>query len=219
MRSTSCEFILSQEMSSIIERCRARSSFRHNLRVQQSRVVTRSSESRCAFSSRTRYSCLSPDELKTRMANLQKELCRISKERNRLKEKIVQESQNLGVTVDEDMHNDLRKIMEEEEEKNPNRFHNSFQQIFWEQQLGAVHQYNAKGMRWHYLMIRWCLLLGHQSQSAYETLRQSGCITLPSQCTLRDYTHYIQAVTGFSNDVDKQIMEAARINSCEKYEK
>ena len=72
VRSSSCEFILSSEMSSKKERCQACSSFRHNLRVQQNRATARSSESRCAFSSCTLYSCLSQDEMKTRMANLQK---------------------------------------------------------------------------------------------------------------------------------------------------
>ena len=123
------------------------------------------------------------------------------------------------MTVDSDTHNDLKKIMEEEEKKSPNRFHNSFQQIFWDQQLEAACKHDAKGMRWHPLMIRWCLFLRHQSQSAYETLRQSGCISLPSQRTLRDYTHYVEASTGFNTEVDKQLMEAAKIGNCKEYEK
>ena len=53
----------------------------------------------------------------------------------------------VGVTVDSDTHNDLKKIMEEEEKKSPNRFHNSFQQIFWDQQLEAARKHDAKGMR------------------------------------------------------------------------
>ena len=69
------------------------------------------------------------------------------------------------------------------------------------------------------MMICWCLFLQHQSQSADETLRQSGCIALPSQRTLRDYTHYVRATTDFNTEVDKHIMEAAKISSCEEYEK
>ena len=44
--------------------------------------------------------------------------------------------------------------------------------------------------------------------------RNSGCIRLPSQCTLRDYTHYIQAESGFSEDIDKMLMEATHVNTC-----
>ena len=40
----------------------------------------------------------------------------------------------------------------------------------------------------------------------YETLRQSGVLKLPSQRTLRDYTHYIPATTGFSAKVDEMLM-------------
>ena len=49
-------------------------------------------------------------------------------------------------------------------------------------------------MRWHPAMIKWCLFLHHQSSRAYETLRRSGCIHLPSQCTLRDYLQCVKSM-------------------------
>lgn len=36
---------------------------------------------------------------------------------------------------------------------------------------------------------------------AYEMLRDSGCIKLPTQRTLHDYMYYVSASTGFSSDV------------------
>ena len=69
-------------------------------------------------------------------------------------------------------------------------------------------------MRWDPLMIRWSLYLRHLSSGAYETLRESGVIKLPSQRTLRDYTYHTAATTGFSPDVDKHLMDTARIDSC-----
>ena len=42
---------------------------------------------------------------------------------------------------------------------------------------------------------------------------------LPSQRTLRDYTYYTRAVCGFSEDVDRQLMEAASIQTCAEHEK
>ena len=39
---------------------------------------------------------------------------------------------------------------------------NSFQCIFWEQQLQAAKQKDSCSMRWHPLMIRWCLYLQHK---------------------------------------------------------
>lgn len=71
----------------------------------------------------------------------------------------------------------------------------------------------------YYTVYRWCLYLRHLSSSAYETLRSSGGLKLPSQRTLRDYTHYTQAATGFSSAVDKQLMDIAAIDTCPERDK
>ena len=49
------------------------------------------------------------------------------------------------------------------------------------------------------------------SSGAYEALRESGIIKLPS---LRDYTHHIEAAPGFSTDTDIMLMKAAEIDIC-----
>lgn len=98
----------------------------------------------------------------------------------------------------------------------------SFARLFWQQQLEAVSRKDArsmKGMRWDPLMVKWCLYLRHKSSGAYELLRDSGCITLPSQHTLRDYTHYVKATVGFSTEVDLQLARVAKLNSCKDYQK
>ena len=68
-------------------------------------------------------------------------------------------------------------------------------------------------------MIRWCIYLRHLLSSVYETLRESGTIKLPSQRTLRDYTHHTKATIGFSKGVDIQLLAAAKLNSCGEREK
>lgn len=62
----------------------------------------------------------------------------------------------------------------------------------------------------------WCLYLRHKSGSSYELLRDSGCICLP---TLRDYTHYVNATAGFSDEVDALLGNASKIDSCEEHQK
>ena len=52
------------------------------------------------------------------------------------------------------------------------------------------------------------------SSGAYEALTESGIIKLPSQRTLRDYTHHIEAAPGFSTDTDILLMKAAEIDVC-----
>ena len=78
---------------------------------------------------------------------------------------------------------------------------------------------DARSMKWDPLMIRWCLYLCHVCGSGYEVLREAGVIKLPCQCTLRDYTYITNATVGFSDNVDKQLMESVRITKCEEREK
>lgn len=42
---------------------------------------------------------------------------------------------------------------------------------------------------------------------------------LPSQQTLRDYTHYIKAATGFSTEVEQMVLRTAKVGSCPEREK
>ena len=70
----------------------------------------------------------------------------------------------------------------------------------------------------------WCYAMSsivymHRSSGAYEALRSSGCLRLPSQRTLRDSTHYAQASTGFSTEVDRMLMQAAKVSTCPEQEK
>lgn len=44
-------------------------------------------------------------------------------------------------------------------------------------------------------------------------IRDSGCIALPSQRTLRDYSNAVKAGVGFSEEVDLQLLDAARLKS------
>ena len=43
-------------------------------------------------------------------------------------------------------------------------------------------------MRWHPLVIWFALNLKYLSGTAYQAIRQRGMISLPSECTLSDYT-------------------------------
>ncbi len=155
--------------------------------------------------------------------------------------KIAESAESCGVVLDEEVHNEFTKIVSSPEcttvfKKLPQ---DSFQSIFWQQQIESLDK-NPKNMRWHPLMIRWCLYLKHRldilfcmcrnvlpligftlyrSSGAYELLRSSGCLRLPSQRTLRDYTHCVTAGTGFSGEVDQMLVNAAKIVSCPEREK
>ena len=121
--------------------------------------------------------------------------------------------------VDEEIHDDIQAIISKSESIVRQKYpEGSFQQVFWDQQLAASST-PGKGRRWHPLMIKWCIFLHHQSSAAYETLRQSGVIHLPSQRTLRDYTNCVKATVGFSSETDEQLMKAAHFGSCPVWQK
>ena len=137
-----------------------------------------------------------------------------------LEMKLMELTERSGVEVDKELHSNLTTIAEENERQVLDTYpEGSFQQLFWKQQLQAAQARSSKGMRWHPTMVKWCLYLRHQSSQAYELLRSSGCIKLPSQRTLRDYTHHIISAPGFSTDMDHQLMEDADIASLEEFQK
>lgn len=87
----------------------------------------------------------------------------LSKQNDRLKRKIAALSEVVGISLDEDSHNDLKEIVKSES----TRFLDdlpagSIQKIFWQQQVEAASLKNARNMQWHPLMIRWCLYLRHR---------------------------------------------------------
>lgn len=219
IRHVSCRVLLS---SGEEVRCGQCTQYRKVLHAMLFREHNHSdtSVSRTDADSHVNYRYLKTPEKIERLQALhhQNRLClkRLSRLQSKLHEVIEQQS----VVVDEPVADDLSQIMEEEEVQVQSLFpEGSFQQVFWQQQKQAVQQKDKRGIRWHPLMIRFCLYLRHHSGKAYEALRNSGCIVLPSQRTLRDYSHAVKAEAGFSKEVDHQLMMAAKIDTCKEWEK
>ena len=106
------------------------------------------------------------------------------------------------------MHNNLKTMVTEyTQEVHESYPEDSFKRLFWDQQQKASSVKNSKLMCWHPLFIKWCIYLRHLSGSSYDMLRESGCIKLPTQRTLRDYTYYLSTNIGFSDEVDKQLVD------------
>lgn len=166
------------------------------------------------------YRYLSKPEMVGRLHDLQHQN-RLAKLRiDRLKERLSSVIANHSIVLDESTSKDMEEIMEEEEEQVTKNFcEGSFQQIFWQQQKEAASKSDKRGLRWHPLIIKWCLYLRHQSGKAYETLRDSGVLQLPSQRTLRDYSNCVKARAGFSVEVDRQLIQAAHLTTCQEWKK
>ena len=78
---------------------------------------------------------------------------------------------------------------------------------------------DARQMRWHPMMIKWCMNLQMLSSSCYNTLRSTGVLKLPSERTLRDYTHVIKAKSGLQSEVDEQLLKEANIEEIPDHKK
>ena len=118
------------------------------------------------------------------------------------------------MNLSDELYSDIKVIASTNTQDIYSRFpKDSFQRLFWNQQVQASSYKNSKSMKWHPLFIKWCLYLKHISGKSYEHLRQSGCLKLPSQATLRDYTDYIPAKIGFCTEVDRDLLDVAFLNN------
>ncbi len=170
--------------------------------------------------SHTNFRFLSPLEKNERMRRLQQQNKMNCQKIKRLRIRLEKLVDSQVLPVDACLDNELREIVADKSPTISDTYPcGSFARVFWETQQRAMKVKNARSMRWHPIMIRWCLYLRHVSGRAYEMLRDSGVIKLPTQRTLRDYTYFTQTKSGFSDDVDKQLGEAAKIGDCPEREK
>lgn len=162
--------------------------------------------------SHTNFRHLTTFQKRQRMNLMRARLNSAERQLVNLKKKIEASTEARGVIVDADLHQDLADIMEEHTASIHEEFpEGSFRRLFWDQQREAL-KVEARQMRWHPTLIRWCLNIKLRSSAAYEALRDSGFISLPSTRTLRDYTHSIHSSTGFQVEVARQLISEAKLD-------
>ncbi|XP_019856455.1 PREDICTED: uncharacterized protein LOC109584970 [Amphimedon queenslandica] len=171
--------------------CRKSQSFCPSCMQQRRTLMVQKCRAQCHNTNRTdptttvSYKYLTKEEMKHRMETLHKQLTKVKKQRDRLENKIKTLIAKQSLSLNQNDHNDLKEIVLNECDQVTHQ--TSLHRIFWEQQVQALKKSDSRAIRWHPLMIKLCILIRHQSQAAYETMRQ--CIRLPSQRLLRDYTH------------------------------
>ena len=191
MRTTSCALLVTGT------KCTSCKLYRVVLRALRSKTM------RCPhathITSHVNYRYLTTLQLRETMSTLKAEVVQQKREIDKLKERVRGLTVQCGVVVDDALQHDLCTIMEEMTEHVREKYsENSFHRVFWEQQLNALSATNHRQLRWHPALIKWCLNLKLRSSSTYRALRESGILVLPSERTLRDYTHWVQAGYGFS---------------------
>ena len=205
-----CEILIKANPSMKI--CECCKKYRKTLTAMASRK--QKDTDRTDPSSHTAYVHLSTPEKNERLSRLHKDNKRAMLEIKRLKQKISAAITLDGVSLSDELHDDVKMMASAATKQIYSEYpENSFQRLFWEQQVQASKYSNAKSMKWHPLFIKWCLYLRHVSGKSYELLRSSGYIKLPSQSTLRDDTHFIPSGIGFCADVDKNLVDVAFLTS------
>ena len=110
------------------------------------------------------------------------------------------ELEKANVEVDHELSNDFSKILNsaDDAEITP------FMKLFWEQQK-KLFSSSSTGVRYHPMIIRFCLSLAAKSPSCYEELRNSKVLILPSQRRLKDYRNAIRPQRGFNEQIVEEL--------------
>eukprot|EP00794_Sanderia_malayensis_P002815 gene2815-3251_t len=125
-------------------------------------------------------------------------------------EEIRQELETSAVPVSQDVSKDLTDITGGvDEEKIP-----PFMRLFWEEQQNYLSA-SKTGIRYHPMVIKFCLGLAAKSASAYDELRyeekkQTGILILPSGRTLHSYKNYICPKQGFNKEIITELCEKVK---------
>ena len=93
-----------------------------------------------------------------------------------------------------------------------------FMKIFWNEQQKYINSPSNKGIRYHPMIIRFCLALASKSPAAYDKLRfdkknNSGILILPSLRRLRDYKNYIRPQRGFNPLIVQELLIKIKVFS------
>lgn len=206
VRNSECEIIVNGG------KCEKCVSYRDTLRKAYHRWQKKKQRSpgrHTSTTSKTNFRYLNTPEKQERYKKLKHRSRTVER---RLSDVIAKQMQDKGVILEPEIHNDIERIMEEKTgEIRENYPEDSFRRLFWEQQLNALKTKEKRQLRWHPAIIKWCLHLKFKSSGAYHVLRSTGVLTLPSERTLRDYTHWVKGGVGFKSDVNEQLIKEANV--------
>ncbi len=153
IRPSNCEMLV----NAIASRCENCNSYRNYLRTLSYRRLKKSSKTPVIeLNSHVNDRFLNTPEKQVKMSKLRKE----KKKLNAMTKKLDMLLKKQGEKVDKGLHDDLLTIMKEKNFEIDKSFaSDSFRRIFWEQQFKAASLKDPRQMRWHPIIIRWCLNL------------------------------------------------------------
>ncbi len=179
--------------------------YRANLRAMYHRWNNRESVSHSSNFTNERY--LQTPQKSAKIDKLRKRVHKAEQVVRSLTDK-VKKLMGQGEHLDSNLQSDLLSIINDNEQTVRNAYREgSFARLFWDEQLKAASTKESRQVRWHPVLVKWCLSLKLLSSAAYHALRSTGFVKLPSERTLYDYTHYFRNKVGFQDEVNQQLVE------------
>ena len=171
IRHTNCEVLLPRlSSSSTCAACmKHRKSFNAMLSKHNQQLQSPNTSYCTSIHSHTNYRYLTSDDKTSRLRALHNAL---ELKKQHLKNII---DANKTVTISKDFNDNLLDIMQGYSEQIAKDYpKESFPHWFWQQQMQAASVKNNRSIKWHPMMIKWCLYLQHKSSGGYQLLRDSG---------------------------------------------
>ena len=123
-----------------------------------------------------------------------------------------------SMNVSNEMSKDLITVMSNADQSNVS----PFMKFFWEEQQKYLSS-SPTGVRYHPMIIRYCLSLASKSSAVYNDLRYdektgTGVLKLPTLRRLRDYKNYIKPERGFNQNIIEELRQKTKdFSDPEKY--
>lgn len=89
------------------------------------------------------------------------------------------------------------RLLENHIREHTGRINDDFLEILLRDQAKALKNTDSRQMRWHPLVIKWCLRIYIKSHELYEDIRNSGGFKLPSGRLLSDYKNFCAPESGW----------------------
>ena len=192
-RSVNCHLLIPYVISNVV--CQNCCSYTTNLTYEQNRKESKLKEP-AKLNAPIKFT--SPERIKLTL-QAQRLKC---KQQEELIKQIKSSLEKHSKPVDPELSEDFKTLFTgcDQEHVPP------FMKLFWEEQQKYVHASSSSSVRYHPMVIKYCLNLAAKSSSAYSDLRYdsktgSGILVLPSLRTLRDYKNYIHPQRGFNTHV------------------
>ncbi|CAC5392195.1 THAP9 [Mytilus coruscus] len=171
------------------------------------------------LNSKIRNDYLTSDQKGEKLSTLKEQNVQLKRKVTDLETKLSEVLSSQGEHLNENLNSSFRQIILEHKDSLNSLPDSSPQKLLWTQQLKYVKKTDKRKMRWHPTIIKWCIAIHSKSSKAYDLMRKSGVLNLSHESTLRDYTHFTTATSGWNLKIVDRIKDDIRFEKLEKFQK